>query len=240
MPKSYKICPVSHFDVERFSENSYKLKQQLVMAGVPPPPETLIRRASDSLHMDDFRSFIIEHERVVKQWGRINDTRFSEFIRKGEITAYFSQSRELLLLCGKKDDILDFCRVAYGSAEMSFSTIAIDMNALLAKLRDVRLAWFKYDDTIIHASALAGQHIETTRPFKEAREHGDISTLSFYLEDSVGLAHPILVTSDGAVVLQANYTERATELDLVLRVKQGLLDGIFSAVTTRRRSNASR
>jgi len=240
MPKSYKICPVSHFDVARFSENPYKLKQQLVIPDVPPPPETLIRRSSDVVTLEDFGSFIVEHERVVKQWGRINDTRFSEFIRKAEISAYFSPVRELLLLCGKKDDILDFCRVAAGSHELSFSTITIDMNALLAKLRDVRLAWFKYDDTQIHASALAGQHIETTRPFKESLVQGDISTLSFYLEDAAGIAHPILVTSDGAVVLQANYAERAAELELVLQVKQGLLDGIYSSVLNRRRTTVAR
>ncbi|HEY7405817.1 MAG TPA: hypothetical protein VIB39_19990 [Candidatus Angelobacter sp.] len=240
MPKSYKICPVSRFDVERFSDNPYKLKQQLVIADVPPPPETLIRKSSDGLRLEDFSSFIVEHERVVRQWGRINDTRFSEFIRKGEISAYFSQARELLLLCGKKDDILDFCRVAASSHEVSFSTISIDMKALLAKLQDVRLVWFKYDDTVIHASALAGQHIETTRPFKEAREQGDISTLSFYLEDSVGIAHPILVTSDGAIVLQANYAEKAAEIELVLRVKQALLDGIYSVVQNRRKTNAAR
>lgn len=240
MPKSYKICPVDHFDVEKLRGDEYKLRRQLTFPGVPPPPETLVRKSSDLVKLEDFDSFIVEHERVVKQWGRINDTRFSEFIRKGEISAYFSKSRGLLLLCGKKDDILDFCRVAAAFTELSFSTITIDMKSLLTKLRDVRLAWFKYDDTIIHASALAGQHIETTRPFKEARELGDISTLSFYLEDSAGIAHPILVTSDGAIVLQANYSEKATELELVLQVKQGLLDGIYSVANTRRRTNATR
>jgi hypothetical protein len=122
---------------------------------------------------------------------------------------------------------------------MSFTTIEIDMKALLAKLKDVRLAWFRYDDTIIHASALAGQHIETTKSFKESSAVGDISTLSFYVEDSGGVAHPILVTGDGAVVLQANYQERSTEIELVLYVKKMLLDGIFTEVPLRFRKQGA-
>jgi hypothetical protein len=119
--------------------------------------------------------------------------------------------------------------------EIEFTTIDINMKALLAKLRDVRLAWFRYDDSIIHASALSGQHIETTKPFKEANSAGDISTLSFYVEDDGNVAHPVLVTSDGAIVLQANYQERSTEIELVLYVKRILLDGIYTDVPLRKR-----
>lgn len=235
MPKSYKLCPTTAFNLSRFSSHPYNLRQQLVIKGVPPPPETLIRVLSDAISVEDFYSFMVEHERTVTQRGRLNDEKFTEYIRTGEILAYYSSQRSLLLLSGKKDDILDFCRNASCTPEMAFTTIEIDMKALLAKLKDVRLAWFRYDDSIIHASALSGQHIETTKPFKEASSVGDISTLSFYVEDSGGIAHPVLVTSDGAVVLQASYQERSTEIELVLYVKKILLDGIFSEVPLRKR-----
>jgi hypothetical protein len=207
----------------------------LNIEAVPPPPETLIRRSNDGVSVEDFQSYLIEHERAVSQRGRLNDSKFTEYIRLGEILGYYSRNRALLLLCGKKDDILDFCRSVSSIREISFATITIDMKGLLAKLKDVRLVWFRYEDTIIHASALAGQHIETTRPFKEANAAGDISTLSFYVQDAGGVAHPILVTSDGAVVLQANYQERATEIELVLHIKKILLDGIFTEVPLRYR-----
>jgi hypothetical protein len=235
MPKSYKICPASEFDSASFGEKPYSLRPQMNMEGVPPPPETLIRMSADKVAVEDFQSYHIEHERVVSQRGRLNSDKFTQYIRMGEILGYYSKNRALLLLCGKKDDILDFCRSVSSSREMTFATIAIDMKGLLAKLKDVRLAWFKYDDTIIHASALAGQHIETTRPFKEANAIGDISTLSFYVEDAGGIAHPILTTSVGAVVLQANYQERSTEIELVLRIKEVLLDGIFREVPLRQK-----
>jgi len=235
MPKSYKICPVSEFDSARFGAKPYSLRPQLNIEGVPPPPETLIRLSSDGVTVEDFQPYLIEHERAVSQRGRLNDSKFTEYIRLGEILGYYSKNRALLLLCGKKDDILDFCRSVSSAREMSFATIMIDMKGLLVKLKDVRLAWFKYDDTIIHASALAGHHIETTKPFKEANAIGDISTLSFYVQDAGGCAHPILVTGDGAVVLQANYQERSTDIELVLYIKQILLDGIFTEVPLRRR-----
>jgi hypothetical protein len=235
MPKSYKLCPASTFDFAKFNQQPYNLRPQMSFEGVPPPPETLIRVASDGIAVEDFRSFVIEHERAVSQRGRLNDSKFTEYIRMGEILAYYSEQRNLLLLSGKKDDILDFCRNVYCMREMDFATIDIDMKALLAKLKDVRLAWFRYDDSIIHASALSGQHIETTRPFKEASSAGDISTLSFYVQDAGGVAHPVLVTSDGAIVLQANYQERSTEIELVLYVKGILLDGIFTDAPLRKR-----
>jgi hypothetical protein len=233
LPKSYKICPVSEFDTTRFGQKPYNLRPQLNIEGVPPPPETLIRLANDRVAVEDFQSYMIEHERAVSQRGRLNDSKFTEYIRLGEILGYYSKDRNLLLLCGKKDDILDFCRSVSSAREIALSTITIDMKGLLAKLKDVRLAWFRYDDSIIHASALAGQHIETTKPFKDANAAGDISTLSFYVQDAGSIAHPILVTSDGAVVLQANYQERSTEIELVLYIKKVLLDGISTEVPVR-------
>lgn len=238
VPKSYKICPTIAFNTTRFGTQKYNLRPQLSLDGVAPPPETLIRLSQDKVIVEDFRSYLIEHERVVAQRGRLNEDRFTEFIKTGEILGYYSGQRQLLLLSGKKDDILDFCRNISNAHEISFNTISIDMKALLSRLAGVRLAWFRYDSSTIHASALAGEHIETTRPFKEANAIADISTLSFYVEDRVGVSHPVLVTSDGAVVLQATYEERSTEIELVLYVKNLLLDGIFVQVPFRHRRTA--
>src|SRR6266550_467056 len=98
MPKSYKICPISHFDSGRFGTSPYNLRRQMNIEGVPPPPETLIRISTDTVTFEDFRSYLIEHERTVTQRGRLNDSRFTEYIRMGEILAYYSDTRNLLLL----------------------------------------------------------------------------------------------------------------------------------------------
>ena len=110
MPKSYKICPTSRFDSTRFGSKAYNLRPQMSIEGVPPPPETLIRVANDSITVEDFRSYLIEHERTVNQRGRLNDDRFTEYIRVGEILAYYSKNRSLLLLCGKIRHLLRILR----------------------------------------------------------------------------------------------------------------------------------
>ena len=70
-----------------------------------------------------------------------------------------------------------------------------------------------------------GAHLEKTAAFREAKTEGDISTLSFYFEDN-GEIHPVMVTDDGAVVLQDVYRETADEIQLVLNLKRVLLDEI--------------
>ena len=146
---------------------------------------------------------MIEHERRVTQRGRFGDQSLTEFIRTGEIEAFCSEKQKLLLLCGKKDDILDFCKLSPDLPDLQF--IRIDMNRLLEKLAEIRLAWFRYSDSTIHASALSGVSIERTPAFVEAKTAGEISTLSFYIVDTANVAHPVLITSDGAVVLQSTY-----------------------------------
>lgn len=73
-------------------------------------------------------------------------------------------------------------------------------------------------------------HIERTHAFREARSAGDISTLSFYIEDTTNEAHPVQVTRDGAVVLQSADKEKGAELQLVMYLKEKLLDGIYEPV----------
>ena len=160
-------------------------------------------------------------------WGRVNNVSFAKFIRKGKINAYESAFRKLILLSGKKDDVLDFCKTTAALNEIKIALLRIDMKALLAKLAEVKLVWFRFPAGMIRASALMEDHLEATDDFERAKAQGDISTLSFYVEDSLNLQHPILVTSDGAVVLQDLYKSIAEEVGLVLEVKKFLLDGTY-------------
>lgn len=227
MPKSYKLCPVRLFQDEKVSEQKFRLRAQQPLADVPEAPQTIIYKAADRVRLDDFKSYVIEHEREVAIRGRINDQKFSAFIQLGLIKAYYSPSRRLLLLTGKKEDILDFCRHTAYLPDIKVATISIDMKALLSKLGEVKLAWFRFPKGLIRASALMGAHLEKTAAFKVAKTEGDISTLSFYLEDDGGEIHPVMVTNDGAVVLQDLYRETADEIELVLKLKRVLLDGIY-------------
>jgi hypothetical protein len=159
-------------------------------------------------------------------YGRVNQVSFARFIRIGFIRAYQSEARSLILLCGKKDDILDFCRTTAVLPAIKIATLRIDMKALFSKLTEVKLVWFRFPAGMIRASALMGDHLEETLDFERAKAQGDISTLSFYVQDLEEKVHPILITDDGAVVLQDLYHSVAHEVEIVLHVKKLLLDGI--------------
>lgn len=238
VPKSYKICVPKHFDDSKFETRPFSLKPQFTFQEIPAPPQTTIYRTPGQLSLEDFESYLIEHEHEENVFGRVNQTSFSHFIRKGIIHGYHSSKRGVFLLSGKKTDILDFCKHTSDMPDITIKTLDIDMKALLAKLPEVRLAWFRFPTGMIHASALMGSHLERTTDFKKAQSKGDISTLSFYLEDPAGAIHPIMVTMDGAVVLQDLYQEVSDEISCVLHVKEILLDGISTEVpvTTRRRA----
>ncbi len=227
MPKSFKICPAQHFDDSKFKKQPFSLRPQYALPEVAEPPQTIIYKARDVIELDDFKSYLIEHEHEVSMYGRVNKVSFAKFIRKGFIQAYYSSSRNLLLLTGKKDDILDFCKVTATLPEIKIATISIDMKALLAKLAEVKLVWFRFPAGMIHASALMGSHLELTADFERAKAEGEISTLSFYVQDKDEKVHPIMVTDDGAIVLQDLYHTVADEVELVLHVKRILLDGIY-------------
>lgn len=230
MSRSYKLCPVDFFNNAAFETQTFSFSRQMPLPQVAQPAQTTIRRQISSSGIEDFETYVIEHEREVTQRGRFDAHKFNKYIQTAEIAAFYSQQRKLLLLSGRKNDILDFCARQKNGESMRFTTVKINMSALLEKLSQVRLVWFRHDsDASIHASALMGQHVEKTTAFQEARNGAAISTLSFFIEDAEGAQHCVLVTSDGAIVPQGNY-ERSLELELVLFTKDTLLDPLVSAL----------
>jgi hypothetical protein len=231
MAKSFKICPVRHFDVNAFSQGRTSLNQQPHFAGMDDEvPTTTIRSSQSNPGFADFRPYVIAHDRVVRMAGRYGSVRFPEFTYTGEIAAFYSEQRMMLLLSGKKNDVLSLVTSTTRVTEFQIDTLHIDMNALQGLLPSVNLVWFKYHDGMVRASALMGAHVERTDAYAQSKLHGDISTLSFYFEDLSGDVHPIMVVEDGTVVLQAQYAEISEELNLVNLVYDRLLNDISQHV----------
>ena len=230
MPKAYKICPVQVFKAEKFGRQPFYFEVQQGIPGVPQGPQTSIFRSHEELRFQDFQAFIIEHEYEVHTPGRFMDMSFSAFIAKGAIHAYFSSQQQLLLLAGKKADILDFCKRTPDMPDVKITVLQVDMKALQERLAEIRLAWFHFRSGRVTASALMGVHLEETDAFHQAKSVGDISSLSFYLEDRNGTEHPLMLTDDGAVVLQRPYEKVSEELDIVLYARDTLLSGICTQV----------
>jgi hypothetical protein len=231
MPKSYKICPVRHFDVKAFSEQRTYLDQQPPLAGMHEVATTTIRDSASNPGFEDFHQYVIEHDRVVKMPGRYGDVRFPEFTYTGTMAGFFSQQRSLLLLSGKKADVLSLCATTNRVAEFQIDTLHLDMNALQAALPSVNLVWFKFRQGMIRASALMGANVERTDAFVQSKTEGEISTLSFFFEDLSGEKHPIMVVEDGTVVLQAQYPDVAAELSLVNLLHDRMLKAISRRVS---------
>jgi hypothetical protein len=233
MPKSYKITISTKFDTPEEEDGLLPTVKQRMLAGIIPGPETHVRASNKPAAFDDYQTYDIEHEYTMRIEGRSFDTgtAFTKFIAKGQIKAYYSSSQQLLLLSGKKADILDFCRQAAPLPGMRLETIQIDMKALQEKLPEVRGVWFRLKQGFIRAKGFMGDQIQDTAEFCEAKMEGDISTLSFYFLDSRdGCMHPVMITEDGAIVLQRNYKKIEEELDIIRQVKAELVDGLFSVV----------
>ena len=79
-----------------------------------------------------------------------------------------------------------------------------------------------------------GMDLQKTVAFSEGKARGEITTLSFLVEKN-DEKHAVMVTEDGAIVLQAMYPSVSEEIDLVMLVKESLLDGIFEEESIRRR-----
>jgi len=226
MPRSYKICILKSFDNEKIGPKRLVFGNQREFEGIGKGPETQIYTSRDSVSLDDFKRYTIEHEIEETVHGRIGSQAFQKYIRMGEIDAYKSISRNLLLLSGKKRDVLDFCRKYKDYPSMKFVTTKIEMAQLLALLPSVKGVWFGFPNGQLSASALMGHNLEATPDFQHFKERGTISTLSFQFSVK-GEMHPIMVTEDGAVVLQANYGDRTTEIGLVEEIKKKLLERIL-------------
>jgi hypothetical protein len=226
MPKSYKICLVTKFATDKFTEKPLFVNSQQSLDKIDRPPSTSIWKSRDEITFKDFQTYDIEHEREEEVFCRIGPREYNKIIRKGFIKAYHSENLGLLLLSGKKADILDFCKKTKDFNFIKIQTASIDMKKLLQKLAAVNLVWFRFRQGEIHASALMGSHVESTPEFHKYEEAGDISTLSFYFQILDGNLHPVMVTQDGAIVLYQTYQNISDEVEIVLNVKQELLDDI--------------
>ena len=231
MPKSYKICPVRNFQPGAFSDQPTYLDQQPPLGDMKHVAVTKIRASAANPGFEDFTQYVIEHDRVVKMPGRYGEICFPEFTYTGVITGFFGQQRFLLLLSGKKADVLSFCSTTTRVSEVQIDTLQIDMNALQEALPAVNLVWFRFKRGMIRASALMGANVEKTESFEQSKSEGEISTLSFYFEDLNGKQHPVMVVDDGTVVLQSQYAEVAEELRLVTSIHDKLLKPVATPVS---------
>lgn len=234
MAKSYKLVITEKFDSTSFDKQPLSLTKQMHIAGTVPGPQTLIRPSVIAANVDDFRAYTIDHEYPVRMEGRLFDEggpSFNKFIAQSKIMGYESRTKQLLLLNGKKADILDFCKRTSDIEQIDIKLIQIDMAKLQEKLPQVNGVWFRCRKGYIRAKAFMGSQIQDTQEFKAAKAEGDISTLSFYFEDPRdSVLHPIMITEDGAIVLQGRYKDIDEEIGFVLQVKYALLDGIFESV----------
>lgn len=231
MPKSYKICPVRNFQPAAFSERPIYLDQQPPLGDMKHPAVTKIHASAANPGFEDFTQYVIEHDRVVKMPGRYGDTYFTEFTYTGVITGFFGKQRSLLLLSGKKADVLSFCSTTTRVSEVQIDTLQLDMNALQDVLPSVNLVWFRFKRGMIRASALMGANVEKTDSFEQSKSEGEISTLSFFFEDMLGKQHPVMVVDDGTVVLQSQYADIGEELRLVTSIHDTLLKPVATRVS---------
>lgn len=227
MPVSYKVCLLSQFERNRFTSAQVFYGDQLPYDGTGLP-ETSVRLSPDSVSFEDFRFYSIDHEIEESTIGRlIGGQRFDAYIRKGQINSFISEEKNLMFLSGKKRDVLDFCKHKSKVEGLKFKTVSIDMNRLLDRLPHIKTAWFSFDSGTLNASALMGVNVENTPDFQKYKRAGNISTLAFpFTFDE--MHHPVMVTADGTIVLQASYPTKSVELAICNKVKSELLESVIT------------
>ncbi len=107
------------------------------------------------------------------------------------------------------------------------------MNALLKRIPEISLAWFRFPKGRVKASALMGRNIENTSEFRNATARADISTLSFDHRDGIDLSHNVTVTGKGAIILGGTYATASSALAVVLQVYEELVKEFCRAVPPR-------
>ena len=60
--KSYKICLIREFEKARFNGQPLVTDNQRLLDVVTPPASTSIKTSPDRIAVEDFESYIVEHE----------------------------------------------------------------------------------------------------------------------------------------------------------------------------------
>jgi hypothetical protein len=180
-----------------------------------------------------FEEYRVEHDFLVhlEYPGRARGQSFREYVTPYKFPLFLSQEAEepfpFALVRTKKKVAHDFVR-RMNSEEPSFdlTATAVDFEVLRPRLAFVKGAWFgAIQAANLHTTGLFGEHVDQSDEFRHAESVGELRNLLVEVVDEGDLAHSVMFTADGGIVLYKAYMTVEDELAVVRSVIRDLLAG---------------
>jgi len=210
--KTYKVTRSENFSHNIFSSKPIHLNKQTTIEGIEPPPLTTIFKERPLCEECPFDQYFVEHEKIENAPGRTGNLNFHNYIHRYAIYAYHLPKSKLLLLQGKKKAVLDLMR--HADLSLNIKPLFIDLNPFQNVIEKIQMVWFRFYDGQFSSTSFHGENIKSVIEQQDLFRKGRISTMAFTLTFE-GRAHPMMLSHDGTIVLQAKYEETTEELQLL-------------------------
>lgn len=230
MPSSYQI-----FDVRGLPSGEYfTVGEQLnLLADNDHNIEecrTEVRATTTALdgklqRMDVSHDFRVQ----LKYPGRARHMLFQEYVTPYKFPLFLSgdsaEPFRYALVATKKRVAHDFVRrMNKEEPAFHFEATQVDFECLRPRLSYVTGAWFgSMRAANLSTAGFFGHHVDQSEEFQHAESVGELRNLLVEVVDEADLAHPVMVTADGGIILYRSYQTEDEELALVDATLTGLL-----------------
>ncbi len=213
MPVSYTPVYIEKFDQPEVGRSVLLPKQGALIEQMDPPETRIVLHRED--YLDDYAEYEVNHEKIVKDRGRVGETRFTQYIRPAEFDAYYEAQENLLLLRTNVDTARDFIKTA-NDRLVSFKARAyeVDFPQLVERIDRISGAWFReIPDRFLSSLGIFGSNVNRSDQYKYYVKEGEVSSLMF--DYSLDGQWTVLVGRFGNMVIYDKLNSRRVELKLV-------------------------
>lgn len=224
MASSYSLYEMTQFPGLEAGQHVQAIYQGTLFDDIERPPETnfVMRRRIPELDADVFR---VHYEHIANQAGRARGTTFTKFVAQNTFPAYYIRDKQLMLVKSPKSLARGAMRVLVRSApDVAGSYRRFDLDSIQDRIRSFKAAYFSVEDsTDVSSVALFGSSVEQDFRFSRAASEGGMKHVRFdyrYEEEVFFVG----ISEDSVVVLFDSYLDEFLELQLVLELKERLLD----------------
>lgn len=231
MPSSYQV-----FDVRRFPAADYFVagEQLNLLADNDQNIEecvTEVRGTAGGALGGMLRRMAVSHDfRVqLKYPGRARHMQFREYVTPYKFPLFLSPESaepfQYALVGTKKKVAHDFVRRMNKEGDgFQLEATQVDFDCLRPRLTYVTGAWFgSMRAANLSTTGLFGHRVDQSEEFRHAESVGELRNLLVEVVDESELAHSVMVTGDGGIILYRSYQTEDEELAIVTATLTGLL-----------------
>lgn len=231
MASSYQVFAVRRFP----ARDAFVIGEQLNLLAdndhnIEECRTEVTRSAGDALggalrRMDVFHDFLVQ----LKYPGRARHMQFREYVTPYKFPLFLSPASaepfHYALVGTKKKVAHDFVR-RMNKEEPGFQLeyTHVDFDCLRPRLTYVKGAWFgSMRAANLSTTGLFGHRVDQSEEFRHAESAGELRNLLVEVVDESELAHSVMVTGDGGIILYRSYQTEDEELAVVQATLTGLL-----------------